>query len=188
MTEAGGDVTRLLRRWAAGEDESRDRLFALVYDELRALARAYMRRERPDHTLQPTALVHEAFVRFSGQGPVPVDCRGQFMALIAQAMRRVLVDHARARRADKRGRGATHVTFDDALEGAAASQADVLALDEALQRLAAMDPRQAEVVQLRAFGGFEVPEVAEALGMSSATVKREWSIAKAWLHRELRRS
>jgi RNA polymerase sigma factor (TIGR02999 family) len=186
MTGARGEVEALLRRWAAGDDHARDLVFPLVYDELRVLARGYLRRERRDHTLQPTALVHEAFLHFADGGPVPVDCRGRFMALMAQAMRHVLVDHARARRAAKRGGGATRVTFDEAPDDRVASPVDVLALDEVLHRLAALDPRQAEVVELRAFGGFEVREVAEALGVSEATVKREWAIAKAWLHRELR--
>ena len=185
MGTPNADITLLVGAWAAGDVAARDRLIPLVYGELRGLAGGYLRRERSGHTLQPTALVHEAFLRFDGQGAVPVACRGQFMGLIAQTMRHVLVDHARRRAADKRGAGATHVPLEDALDGVSAPQHSVLELDDVLTRLAAMDARQARIVELRVFGGVEVKEVAEILGISPATVKREWTIAKAWLRREL---
>lgn len=185
MSSDRGDITRLVADWAGGDDRARDRLIPLVYDELRRLAASFALRERAGHTLQPTALVHEAFLRFSEQGAVPVESRGQFMALIARTMRRVLIDHARARAADKRGGGATIVPLDEARDGIAPVHADVLRLDGLLERLARLDPRQAEVVQLRVFGGFEVRDVAAALEVSTATVKRDWAMARAWLYREL---
>lgn len=185
MSDGKTDVTRLIGAWAAGDEAARERLIPLVYDELRRLAGGFLRREHPGHTLQPTALVHEAFVRFLGQGPVPVECRGQFMALVARTMRRVLVDHARKRNADKRGAGDTLVELNESIDGAAPGQLDVLLVDDALERLAALDPRQARIVELRVFGGLEVREVADLLGLSPATVKRDWTLARAWLHREL---
>ena len=186
MADLEDPVTQLVGRWAAGDAQAFDRLVPLVYDELRRLARGYLRGERKDHTLQPTALVHEAFLRISGDAPTGVECRGQLLALLARTMRRVLVDHARRRHSDKRGGGKTLVTLADAPDGAAARQTDVLILDETLARLAKLDRRQAEVVELRVFGGLDIDEVAATLGISSATVKREWAVAKAWLHREMR--
>lgn len=187
MVSGTAEITRLLGAWARGERTARDRLIPLVYDELRALARAHVRRERRGYTLQPTALVHEALLRFEASGAVPVECRGQFMGLIATIMRRVLVDRARQRRAQKRGGGVSAVEFDEALDGHPAMQAEVVELDDVLARLAELDPRQAAIVEARVFGGFSVEEVAEALGISRATVKRDWTTAKAWLYRELRR-
>jgi RNA polymerase sigma factor (TIGR02999 family) len=175
-------VTALLEQARGGDVGAYDRLLPLLYAELRTVAQRYMRRERPDHTLQPTALVHEAFLRLVGGSPGAFEDRGHFLRAAAQAMRRVLVDHARARNASKRG-GALRVTFD---EGAAAEQpVDILVLDDALDRLAAAEPRWARVVELRFFAGLEVPEVAEVLGTSTATVKRDWRFARAWLAREL---
>jgi RNA polymerase sigma factor (TIGR02999 family) len=143
-----------------------------------------MRRERPDHTLQPTALVHEAFLRMAGRTPLSVQDRTHFLRAASQAMRRVLVDHARARNAQKRG-AALHVTLDEAVAGAPQTAVDMLALDDALDRLGAAEPRWAQVVELRYFAGLEIPEVAAALGVSPATVKRDWQFARAWLSREL---
>ena len=188
VTTPDGDITRLLGLWADGDQDARDRLIPLVYDELKSLARAYMRRERAGHTLQPTALVHEAILRFSDQGVVPVDCRAQFMGLIARTMRRVLVDHARRHRADKRGGDVSFVALDEARDGIAATHADIVELDSVLTRLAKLEPRLAAIVEARVFGGFEVQEVAEMLEISPATVKRDWTTARAWLHRELSRS
>ncbi len=170
---------------ARGDTAGLDALIPLVYDELHALAARYLRRERPDHTLQPTALVHEAYMRLTGQRSVDWTNRAQFFAVAAETMRRILVNHALAHRAAKRGGGATPVTLDDAADAAAEPDVDVVALDEALTALAALDPRQARVVELRYFAGLSIEETAEVLDVSPATVKREWSMARAWLRRAL---
>lgn len=182
----GSEVTELLAAWEQGDPEALRRLGHLVYDDLRAIAAAQMRGERRDHTLQPTALVHEAFLRLSEQRRRQWKERRQFFAVASRLMRQVLVDHARARNAEKRGGDATHVevTSLDALPGPP-EVFDVLALDDALNRLAALQPRLAKVVELRFFGGLEVEETAELLGCSPRTVKRDWSLARAWLVREL---
>ena len=181
-------ITELLAAWAAGDRRAADRLLPAVYDELRRQAARAMRREPDGSTLQPTALVHEAYLRLVDQR-APWHSRAQFFGVAAQAMRRVLVDHARARHAAKRGGGAPQITLGDAAAqqpGAAAdSAADVLALHDALTRLAALDPDQARLVELRYFAGLTIEETAAALGSSPATVKREWAVARAWLHREL---
>lgn len=187
MAAEEAEITRLIGAWAAGDVAARERVMPLVYDELRRQAGGLLRRERAGHTLQPTALVHEALIRFLGQGPVPVECRTQFLAIVAQTMRRVLVDHARRRNADKRGSGDTHVELNESLDGRGSDQFEVLLVHDALERLAALDPRQAQIVELRVFGGLEVSEVADVLGLSPATVKRDWTSARAWLHRELAR-
>jgi len=181
-------VTVLLRRWSAGDVAALDALLPAVQDELRRLARAYMRREREGHTLEPAALVNEAYIRLVDQHDVRWASRGHFFAIAAQAMRRVLVDHARGHGAAKRGGGAERVT----LSGIAAGEAervdvDVLWLHEALERLARLDERQARVVELRYFAGMSVEEVAEVLGISPATVKREWSTARLWLAHALQK-
>ena len=181
-------MTVLLRRWSAGDAAALDALLPAVQDELRRLARAYMRREREGHTLEPTALVNEAYIRLVDQHDVRWASRGHFFAIAAQAMRRVLVDHARGHGAAKRGGGAERVT----LSGIAAGEAervdvDVLWLHEALERLARLDERQARVVELRYFAGMSVEEVAEVLGISPATVKREWSTARLWLAHALQK-
>ena len=181
-------ITELLAAWAAGDPRAADRLLPAVYDELRRQAARAMGRESDGNTLQPTALVHEAYLRLVDQR-APWHNRAQFFGVAAQAMRRVLVDHARARHAAKRGGGAPRITLDDAAAeqpGASDdSAADVLALHDALTRLAAMDPDQARLVELRYFAGLTIEETAAALGSSPATVKREWAVARAWLHREL---
>ncbi len=187
MDSAEEAVTRLLDKWAGGDPQARERLIPLVYDELRQLARGLMRRERRDHTLQPTGLVHEALLRFTQPGGMPAASRRQLMALLAQTMRRVLVDHARQRSAEKRGGGVTHVPLDERLDGGPSRLADVLVVDETLGRLRDLDPRQAQIVELRVFGGYEVDEVADIVEVSAATVKREWAMARAWLHREMTR-
>lgn len=181
------NVTELLKAYRGGEPEALERLVALVYDELRRQAARYLRRERVNHTLQPTALVHEAYVRLADQRDVQWQNRAHFLGIAAQIMRRVLVDHARARGRDKRGGGQTLVLFDDALEIASARDLDLVALDDALLALAELDERQSRIVEMRFFAGLEVEEVAEALGVSETTVKRDWSLARAWLKRELRR-
>jgi RNA polymerase sigma factor (TIGR02999 family) len=182
----GPDVTELLVAWEKGDDEAFERLARLVYGELRALAAAQMRGERRTHTLQPTALVHEAFLRLSGQRGRQWKERRQFFAVSASLMRQVLVDHARGRRAAKRGGEETRVEVASLDELPATPEVfDVLALDEVLTRLAALQPRLSKVVELRFFGGLEVEETAEVLGCSPRTVKRDWALARAWLVREL---
>lgn len=168
-------------------DERFDALLSEAYAELRRIAGAYMRRERPGQTLQPTALVHEAYVRLARQHP-RFENRAHFCAIAARAMRQILVERARARHADKRGGGAIRITLDDQLGAAApAAEVDLVAVDEALTRLAAIDQRQARIVELRFFAGLNVEETAAALELSPATVKRDWSVARAWLARELQR-
>lgn len=179
------EVGQLLAEWNDGDESARDRLVPLVYGELRRLAGGFLQRERAGHTLQPTALVNEAFLRFFQQRNVPAEGRQQFFGLIAQLMRRVLVDHARKKNAAKRGGPQTCITLDEQLEHAVSSNLAVLDVDRALEKLEAMDSRQARIVELRVFGGFEVTDVATALEISPATVKREWRSARAWLHREL---
>ena len=183
-------VTDTFLRWRSGDPTALDDLLPRVYDELRALADAYMRRERAGHTLQPTALVHEAFLRLLQLPPGSVQNRIHFFALAAQAMRRILADHARRHRAAKRGGSAVRVPLELVEGGAPATPAgdDVAAddLDAALEDLAKLDERQARVVELRFFGGLSIEETAEVLAVSTATVKRDWLVARAWLHRELR--
>jgi RNA polymerase sigma factor (TIGR02999 family) len=187
------DVTALLRAWARGERAALDELLPLVYGELRRQAARCMRAQPAGHTLQPTALVHEAYLRLvdrGGTGAAWQD-RSHFFAVAARVMRSILVDHARARRTAKRGGGAQALTLGAAdAAGAAAdhSEVDVEALDEVLTRLAALDPRQARVVELRYFGGLSIEEAAEVLGVSHATVEREWKTARLWLRRELEAS
>jgi len=183
-------VTDTFLRWRSGDPTALDDLLPRVYEELRALADAYMRRERAGHTLQPTALVHEAFLRLLRLPPGSVQNRVHFFALAAQAMRRILADHARRHRAAKRGGSAVRVPLELAEGGAPGTPAgdDVAAddLDAALEDLAKLDERQARVVELRFFGGLSIEETAEVLAVSTATVKRDWLVARAWLHRELR--
>lgn len=185
-------VTVLLQQWTGGDAAALDRLMPLVYSSLKSLAAGYWRREPGGHTLQPTAVVHEAFLRLLGQQEVSWQSRTQFLAIAARMMRRVLTDHARRRRADKRGgTGAVRVEFDEQIDswpGRDGTPApDLVALDDALRALEALDPRQADVVQLRYFGGLTIDEAAEALDLSPATVKREWRTAQAWLLREMTR-
>jgi RNA polymerase sigma factor (TIGR02999 family) len=184
---AGRDVTQLLARWAGGDREAFDDLAPTVYRELRRIAAAYLRRERVGHSLQPTALVHEAFLRLIDQRDVRWQSRAHFYGVAAQLMRRILVDHARTRAATKRGGGRRHIQLDDVLAEAEANQADVLTIDDALNRLALLDRDQVRIVELRFFGGLTIDETAEVLGWSAGSVKREWAVARAWLQRELQR-
>jgi RNA polymerase sigma factor (TIGR02999 family) len=177
-------VPRLITAWRTGDDADLASLLPLVYEELHALATRRMRAERPDHTLQPTALVHEAFLRLSGSA-VNVADRVHFFALAANTMRRVLVDHAKARRREKRGAGVQAVPLEDALHVAEAPNADIEALDEALEALATQDPRKARVIELHYFAGLNYDEIAEALELSVATVNRDLRFARAWLHDRL---
>jgi RNA polymerase sigma factor (TIGR02999 family) len=198
LDHSAKDVTDLLRAWGAGDSQASDAVAPLVYDELRRQAELALRREGDGHTLQTTALAHEAWLRLDVQRDIHWDNRSQFFAVAAQIMRRILVDHARRRRALKRGAAPTQVTLgavdrEDQPQGASASPRssldpiDLLALDDALARLAALDPQKARLVELRYFAGLTMPEAAEALGVSLATAGREWAIARMWLRRELER-
>lgn len=186
MEPSSTEVTELLQLWSDGRRDALDRLLPLVHRELRRLAASYLRRERPDHTLQPTALVNEAFLKLVDQRAVRWQSRAHFFGIAAQAMRRILVDWARARSSAKRGAGEVVLPLDEALAGTEMRSVDLLALDEALTRLAALDSQQSRVVELRFFGGLTLDETAEALRISPATVSREWTVAKAWLYAELR--
>ena len=181
-------VTQLLGRWRSGDLEALDSLIPLVYDELRSIAKHYLRNERPGHTLQSTALVHEAYVRMANQDLPEWQNRAHFFAVAAQLMRQILVDHARAHRASKRGSGVCNVALDEAEGKAQAVNVDILALDEALKTLSEMDPQQAKIVELKFFGGLSIEDTAAVMGISSSTVKRDWVTARAWLHRELDRT
>jgi RNA polymerase sigma factor (TIGR02999 family) len=180
-----GDVTRLLDAAAAGSSAALGEVLPLVYEELRGLAAAYLVGERAGHTLQPTALVHEAYLRLAAQRSAGWHGRAQFLGVAAQAMRRVLVDHARTRGRVKRGGGAQRTGLDEAVESLEASAGDLLTLDEALARLAAIDPQKSRVVELRFFAGASVEETAEIVGISARTVERDWAMARAWLHGEI---
>jgi RNA polymerase sigma factor (TIGR02999 family) len=185
MNDRTGAVSRLLRAWAGGDVQARDELVPLVYHELRHRAAAYLRRERRDHTLQATALVHEAFLRLVGQDRVAWQNRGHFYALASQMMRRILVDHARERQAAKRPDASLRVDLDDRIDVAEAPAFDLVVLDEALSDLSKLDPRQGRIVELRFFGGLSEQEVAEALSLSRTTVTREWRRARAWLYHRM---
>ena len=180
-----GDITQLLQRVSSNGGDGYDELLDVVYAELRRQAARYLRRERKNHTLQPTALVNEAFMRLVDQRNVRWQNRAHFFGIAAQAMRRVVIDHARTRQRVKRGGVQEAVTLDEAMIAADPRPIDVLALDEALNRLAALDERQAKIVELRYFAGLSVEETAEVTGLSPATIKREWAMARAWLHGEL---
>lgn len=183
-----GDVTLLLRRWSGGDRGALDALMPIVYQELRKLAQSYFRNERTDHTLQATALVNEAFLRLTKDEAREVTNRAHFFAVAAQAMRRILIDHARQARAAKRGGGETLLSFEEAKGTPRDNEAvDILALDILLRQLSVIDERQAQVVEMRYFGGLSIEETAEVMEISPATVKREWNMAKAWLRRELSR-
>jgi RNA polymerase sigma factor (TIGR02999 family) len=184
-TASPGAVTELLRAWSDGDERALERLVPLVEAELRRLARGYMGRERRGHTLQVTALVNEAFLRLTGARQLPWQDRAHFLGISARLMRRVLVDHARARGYQKRGGRGQRVTLDDALVVSSEPAVQLLDLDRALEALAATDPRKTRVIELRFFGGLSVEETAEVLHVSTDTVKRDWRLAKLWLLREL---
>jgi RNA polymerase sigma-70 factor (ECF subfamily) len=187
MSQDAGDVTHLLMGLRAGDREAEGKLVAIVYDEMRRMAARYMRQERADHTLQATALVNEAYLRLIDQRDKDWQNRAHFFGMAAQVMRRVLVDHARTHHTAKRGGDLRKVSLDDALHLSSTRSEQLIALDEALARLAAIDARQARVVELRYFGGLSENEAAAALGVSSRTIKRDWSVAKAWLYSEMNR-
>jgi RNA polymerase sigma factor (TIGR02999 family) len=178
-------VTQLLIDWNKGDKGALDQLMPLVYAELHRLAVSYLSRERSDHTLQPTALVNEAYLRLINQNSVAWENRAQFFGIAAQMMRRVLVNHARDRHADKRGGHALRVSLDDAISFFEERDVNLVALDDALNGLAELDPQQSRIVELRFFGGLTIEEIAGQLNISPATVKRDWSTAKLWLLREI---
>lgn len=179
------EVTQLLANLSSGENQAHDQLFPIVYNELRKIAANYMRRERADHTLQATALVHEAYMQLVDQTRVTWQSRAHFFGVAAQLMRRILVDHARTQNALKRGGHAHKLSLDDSLGLASGPPVAFDELDEALNRLQHLDPNQAKIVELRFFGGLTVEEVSEVIGSSTATIEREWRMAKAWLHGQL---
>ena len=185
MEPQPGEVSVLLTAWANGSEVARDELIPLIYDKLRRLAGRHMAQERTDHTLQATALVNEVYVRLTDQRQVHWQNRAHFFALASRLMRRILVDHARAHQSVKRGGDARHVLLEEAMVVSEETAADLVALDDALSRLSAIDSRKSEVVELRYFGGLTLEEVAEVLKISPITVRRDWSTAKAWLYREI---
>ena len=179
-------ITQLLAKWSTGDQSALDQLMPLVYDELRRLARGYLRRERAEHTLQPTALVNEAYLKLVDQKNARWQNRAQFYGIAAQLMRRILVDHARVKHAEKRGGAAQQrLSITSAEILATKPDLDLLALNEALEELTAMDPQQGRIVELKFFGGLSIEETAEVLGISHATVERDWKMARAWLRRKL---
>lgn len=188
MDRPSTEVTRLLKEWSSGQEQALERLVPQIHSELRKLAASYLRRERPDHTLQPTALVNEAFLKLIDQRAVQWQNRAHFFGIAAQAMRRILVDYARAHAAGKRGDGARKLPLDEEMLIGGVRDIELLALDEALTRLVAIDPQQSRVVELRFFGGLTLEETAEVMRISPATVGREWRMAKAWLFAEICRT
>ena len=183
--ESSTPVTQLLVRWRAGDREALEALMPLVYDELRRLAHHYLRRERSDHTLQSTALVHEAYLRLAGQNPPQWQNRAHFFGIAAHIMRQILVEHARSRGAAKRGANAPRLALDEAIALPQQSDVDVIALDRALQELSELDAQQGRIVELRFFAGLTIEDTSEVLGISPATVKRDWTTARAWLYRAM---
>ena len=184
MTDVSG-LTQLLCLWSGGNREALESLIERVYPELRRLARSYLRRERPGQTLQSTELVHEAYLRLIDQRNVTWRNRAHFFGIAAHVMRRILVDHARSRQASKRGAGISLLTLDEAVAGSGSRNLNRVAVDEALENLARIDPQQSQIVELRFFAGLSIDEAAEVLKVSPATVKRDWVMAKAWLYREM---
>jgi RNA polymerase sigma factor (TIGR02999 family) len=183
---SSSQVSKLLVNWRRGDQGAREALIPLVYNELRRLARLHLRRERPDHTLQSAALVHEAYLRLIRQDQPQWQNRAHFFGVAAQLMRHILVDHARNRAAAKRGAGAPRLSLDEEVALPQVRDVDLLTLDDALNQLAALDLQQSRVVELRFFGGLSIEETSVVLGISPATVKREWATARAWLQREMK--
>lgn len=179
------DITAYLREWNQGNDAALDKLLPHVYNELRKLARSYLRKERADHTLQPTALVHEAFLKLIDQNSITWENRSHFFGICARIMRQVLVSYAVSHQATKRGGKAKKISIDDVTGLVQSREVDVISLNDALTSLEALDARQSQIVELRYFAGLSIEEAAEVLGISPATVKREWSTAKLWLRRQL---
>ena len=187
MVENLQEISVILKDWSEGNRASADRLLSLVYDELRKIAGQYLRKEKSDHTLQPTALVHEAYIKLIDISDISWQDRAHFFAVSANIMRHILVDHARAKLAEKRGGDAHRISLEDADSLSSEPDIDLLAVDEALNELAKFDEQQSRIVELRFFGGLTIEETAHVAGISPATVKREWAMAKAWLHRKLKK-
>jgi RNA polymerase sigma factor (TIGR02999 family) len=185
--EPSNDVTQLLVRWRAGDQSALNDLLPLVYTELRRLAHAYLRKERPGHTLQSAALVHEAYLRLEKRGEVRFENRSHFLAICAQLMRQILVDYARTRATAKRD-GGFKLTLEDNVVPAKSRDVNLVALDDALNELGRLDPQQGKIVEMRFFGGLSIEETAQVLGISPATVKRDWATARVWLHQEMNKS
>lgn len=185
--EPSNDVTQLLVRWRAGDQSALNDLLPLVYTELRRLAHANLRKERPGHTLQSAALVHEAYLRLEKRGEVRFENRSHFLAICAQLMRQILVDYARTRATAKRD-GGFKLTLDDIVVPAKSRDVNLVALDDALNELGRLDPQQGKIVEMRFFGGLSIEETAQVLGISPATVKRDWATARVWLHQEMNKS
>jgi len=183
--DSANGVTELLVRWRGGDQDALQSLMPLVYAELRRLAQYYLRRERSDHTLSSTALVHEAYVRLAGQNPPEWQNRAHFFGIAARLMRQILIEHARSHSAIKRGGGVGKITLEETQALQEQTSIDIIALDGALDRLTAMDAQQGKIVELRFFGGLTIEDTSEVLGISPATVKRDWITARAWLHREI---
>ena len=183
--DSSNQVTQLLFRWREGDREALEKLMPLVYDELRRLAHHYLRQERSDHTLQSTALVHEAYMRLAGQNPPQWQNRAHFFGIAAHLMRQILVEYARSRGAAKRGANAPRLALDEATALAQQTEVDVVALDRALQELSELDAQQGRIVELRFFAGLTIEDTSEVLGISPATVKRDWTTARAWLYRAM---
>ncbi len=188
QTPTALNVTQLLLNWQAGDQLARDQLLEAVYGELRRQAARYLRQERPDHTLQPTALVHEAYLQLIDQSSVNWENRAHFFGVAARLMRRILVDHARAHRAEKRGRGEEQLALDEAIGVPQPKDLNILALNDAMEELERLDEKQSRIVELRYFGGLSIEETATVTGVSPATVKREWAMAKAWLQAQLKKA
>lgn len=180
------DISVILKEWSSGNREIADEILPLVYHELRKLAAQYLRKERPDHTLQPTALVHEAYLKLVDISEVNWQDRMHFFAVSSQIMRNILVDHARARLSEKRGGGIQKIELDEAISFSNSSSVNLIELDDALKHLAEFDEQQCKIVELRFFGGLTIEEIARVLNISPATVKRDWVMAKAWLHKTLK--
>jgi RNA polymerase sigma factor (TIGR02999 family) len=188
MQDSPGEITDLLAQLSKGNQSAQEKLIPLVYEELRRLAASYMRRERNDHTLQPTALVHEAYLKLIGQRETNWSNRAHFFGVAASLMRRILIDHARGHLRNKRGGALQRVSLDESLGFSEERSQELLAIDEALDKLEKTDNRQSRIVTLRFFGGLTEQEIAEVLNLSPRTVQREWAFAKAWLHGEIRKS
>ncbi len=187
VSQAQEHVTELLGKWRAGDQQALDALVPSIYAQLRAIAHNYLNRERCDHTLQSAALVHEAYLRLVGGTPISADSRGHFVALAAKLMREILVDYARGHQAAKRGAG-LKVELTDSLDAVTTNPNEIIAVNDALNELATQDEQQSKIVEMRCFGGLTIAETAEALGISPATVKRDWNMAKAWLTRYMQKS
>lgn len=187
MADPSEQITELLVRWRGGDQVAFDALLPLVYSELRQIAQHYLQRERSDHTLQSTALVHEAYVRLVGNKVPQWQDRAHFFGVAARVMRQILVEYARSHQAAKRGGGAYKITLEEGLQAPQPVDVDVIMLDDALKQLASLDPQQSHIVELRFFAGLSIEDTSEVLGISPSTVSREWTSARAWLHREISR-